>query len=83
MGCIVLIVVGDARAYSNTSLQYFGNDSKSNRLNLKPIPSFLPILTVVKELLIMYIYIFIYKSYINAASNIAILTIFTTLAKTY
>ena len=33
--------------------------SKSNGLNLGPIPSFLPILTVVEELLIVYIYIYL------------------------
>ena len=33
--------------------------SKSNRFNLGPIPGFLPILTVVKELLIIYIYIYL------------------------
>jgi len=33
--------------------------SKSNRLNLGPIPSFLPILTTVKELLIVCIYIYL------------------------
>ena len=29
MGRIVLIVVGDARAYSGTSSQYFGKNSKA------------------------------------------------------
>ena len=33
--------------------------SKSNGLNLGPIPSFLPILTAVEELLIIYIYIYL------------------------
>ena len=33
--------------------------SKSNGLNLGPIPSFLPILTVVEELLIARIYIYL------------------------
>ena len=33
--------------------------SKSNGLNLGPIPSFLPILTVVKELLIARVYIYL------------------------
>jgi len=47
---------------------------KSNRLNLGPVTSFLPILTAVEELLIAYVY---------AVSNIAILATFTTLAKTY
>jgi hypothetical protein len=33
--------------------------SESNELNLGPVPSFLPILTVVEELLIVYIYIYL------------------------
>jgi hypothetical protein len=33
--------------------------SESNELNLEPVPSFLPILTVVEKLLIMYIYIYL------------------------
>ena len=33
--------------------------SESNRLNLGPIPSFLPILTTVEELLIIYIYVYL------------------------
>ena len=33
--------------------------SKSNRLNLGPIPGFLPILTRVKELLITRVYIYL------------------------
>jgi hypothetical protein len=33
--------------------------SKGNELNLKPIPSFLPILTAVEELLIIRVYIYL------------------------
>ena len=33
--------------------------SKSNRLNLGPIPGFLPILTVVEELLIARVYVYL------------------------
>jgi hypothetical protein len=33
--------------------------SKSNEFNLGPVPSFLPILTTVEELLIAYIYIYL------------------------
>jgi hypothetical protein len=33
--------------------------SNSNGLNLGPIPSFLPILTTVKELLIMRVYVYL------------------------
>jgi len=40
--------------------------SKSNRLNLGPIPNFLPILTTVEELLIMYVYIYLQVIYIRS-----------------
>ena len=33
--------------------------SKSNRLNLGPVPSFLPILTAVEELLITRVYVYL------------------------
>ena len=33
--------------------------TKSNKLNLGPIPSFLPILTIVEELLITRIYVYL------------------------
>jgi hypothetical protein len=33
--------------------------SKNNRLNLGPVPSFLPILTAVEELLIARVYIYL------------------------
>ena len=33
--------------------------SKSNELNLEPVPSFLPIFTTIKELLIACIYIYL------------------------
>jgi hypothetical protein len=33
--------------------------SKSNRFNLGPIPSFLPILTIVEELLITRVYVYL------------------------
>ena len=33
--------------------------SKSNRLNLGPVPSFLPILTAVEELLIIRVYVYL------------------------
>ena len=38
--------------------------SKSNGLNPGPIPSFLPILTVVEELLIVHVYIYLQVVYI-------------------
>jgi hypothetical protein len=49
--------------------------SESNEFNLRPIPSFLFIFIVVEELLIAYIYIFIYKSCMYAVNNITILSI--------
>jgi len=33
--------------------------SKGNKLNLGPVPNFLPILTMVEELLIIYVYIYL------------------------
>ena len=39
--------------------------SKGNKLNLGPIPSLLPILTAVKELLIVCIYIYLQVMYIR------------------
>ena len=39
--------------------------SESNGLNLGPIPSFLPILTTVKELLIARVYIYLQVVYIR------------------
>ena len=33
--------------------------SEGNELNLGPVPSFLPILTVVEELLIAYVYVYL------------------------
>jgi hypothetical protein len=39
--------------------------SKSNRLNLGPIPSFLPILTAVEELLIARVYVYLQVVYIH------------------
>ena len=49
--------IKDADSFKNSALPSLF--SKSNKLNLGPIPSFLPILTVVKELLIIYIYIYL------------------------
>ena len=56
--------------------------SESNKLNLGPIPSFLPIPTTVEELLITRVYIYLQVVYIRA-SNIAILATSTTLARTH
>ena len=47
--------IKDANSLKNPTLPPLF--SKSNRLNLRPIPSFLPILTAVEELLIARIYI--------------------------
>jgi hypothetical protein len=57
--------------------------SEGNELNLGPILSFLLILTAVEKLLIICIYIFIYKLCVYIVSNIAILAISTALAKIY
>ena len=40
MGCIVLIVVGDARAYFGASSRYFGNHSIKKALILKKYTDF-------------------------------------------
>ena len=49
--------IKDANSFKNPTLPpLFG---KSNGLDLGPIPSFLPILTTVEELLIVYIYIYL------------------------
>ena len=47
--------IKDADSLKNPTLPPLFN--KSNRLNLGPIPGFLPILTAVEELLIAHIYI--------------------------
>ena len=56
--------IGVCKAYIKDadSLKYltlFSLFSKSNRLNLGPIPSFLPILTIVEELLISHVYVYL------------------------
>ena len=43
--------------------------SESNGLNLRPIPSFLPILTAVEELLIIYIYVHLQVIYIYSQQH--------------
>ena len=43
--------------------------SKSNRLNLGPIPGFLPILTTVEELLITRIYIHLQVIYVRGQQH--------------
>jgi hypothetical protein len=49
--------IKDANSLKDLTLpSLFG---KSNRLNLRPIPSLLSILTAVEELLIIYIYIYL------------------------
>ena len=49
--------IKDADSLNNLTLPSLF--SKSNGLNLGPIPSFLPIFTTVEELLIAYIYIYL------------------------
>jgi hypothetical protein len=73
--------IKDTNSLKNPTLSpLFG---ESNRLNLGPVLGFLLILTAVEELLIIYIYIFIYKLCVYAVSNIIILAISTALAKIY
>ena len=55
--------IKDANSFKNPTLPpLFG---ESNKLNPGPIPGFLPILTTVKELLIMHIYIYLQVMYIR------------------
>jgi len=49
--------IKDANSLKNLTL--FSLFSKSNRLDPRPIPSFLPILNTVKELLITRVYIYL------------------------
>jgi len=49
--------IKDANSLKNLTLSPLF--SKSNGLNLGPIPSFLPILTAVKELLITRVYVYL------------------------
>ena len=43
--------------------------SESNRLNLGPVPGFLPILTAVEELLIVCVYIYLQVIYIRSQQH--------------
>jgi hypothetical protein len=49
--------IKDANSLKNPALPFLF--SESNKLNLGPIPSFLPIFTAVEELLIIYIHIYL------------------------
>ena len=54
--------IGVYKARINNALKYLTLlplFSKSNRLNLGPIPSFLPILTAVEKLLIARVYVYL------------------------
>ena len=54
--------IKDANSLKNPTLPpLFG---KSNRLNLGPVPGFLPVLTAVEEFLIVHIYIYLQVIYI-------------------
>jgi hypothetical protein len=55
--------IRDANSLNNLTLTPLF--SKSNRLDLGPIPSFLPILTAVEELLIAHIYVYLQVVYIR------------------
>ena len=54
--------IKDANSLKNLTLSPLF--SKSNGLNLGPIPSFLPILTTVEELLITRVYVYLQVIYI-------------------
>ena len=54
---IYKVYIKDANGLNNLTLPPLF--SKSNRLNLGPIPSFLPILTAVEELLIARVYVYL------------------------
>jgi len=49
--------IKDADSLKDLTLSFLF--SKSNRLNLGPIPGFLPILTVVEEILIARVYVYL------------------------
>ena len=49
--------IKDADSFKNLTLFFLF--SKSNRLNLGPVSSFLPILTMVEELLITRVYVYL------------------------
>ena len=49
--------IKDANRFKDLTLSPLFN--KSNRLNLGPVPSFLPILTIVEKLLIVRLYIYL------------------------
>ena len=54
---IYKVCIKDTNSFKDLTLLHVF--SKSNGLNLEPVPGFLPILTVVEELLIAYIYIYL------------------------
>ena len=55
--------IKDTNSFKNLTLPPLF--SKSNRLDLGPIPGFLPIFTVVEELLIARVYIYLQVVYIR------------------
>jgi hypothetical protein len=59
--------IKNANSFKDSTLPpLFG---KSNGLNLRPIPGFLPILTAVEELLITHIYIYLQVIYIYSQQH--------------
>ena len=64
---IYKVYIKDTNSLKNPTL--FLLFSKSNRLNLGPIPSFLPILTTVKEFLIARVYIYLQVIYIRGQQH--------------
>jgi hypothetical protein len=71
--------IKDIKSFNNLTLPFLF--SNVNKFNLRLVLNDLSILTKVKEIMIIFIYLFI--GYIYAVSNISILVIFTSLAKIY
>ena len=61
------VYIKDADSLKDLTL--FPLFSKSNRLNLGPIPSFLPILTAVEELLIARVYVYLQVVHIRGQQH--------------
>ena len=59
--------IKNANSFKNLTLLPLFN--KSNRLNLGPIPGFLPILTAVEELLIARVYVYLQVVYIRGQQH--------------
>jgi hypothetical protein len=71
--------IKDIKSLNNLTLLFLFSDA--NKFNPGLIFKDLLILTRVEEIMIIYIYMFIYRLHMYIASNINILTIFTLSAK--